>query len=225
VVFGRYKKPNGFVDSRSTNQYSLWVIFILFSRVLWAWAIVVSGPYRGSRADLNAGTVQLRRVCSSVSVACAVGGPKHELWHLAHSCTHINAIETVIRDVSLPRQTNNFYLMMLHINPKAVPFALTADNKVPLSNRDNIFWDESGDVLLVTKDKIAVLFQKTLLLQYSETARSALGHIAEQPEYDRWMPTLELACNAAELRDVLEYLQSQKQYVLLLSIRLGQLFK
>jgi hypothetical protein len=92
-----------------------------------------------------------------------------------------------------------------------------------LSNRDDIFWDESGDVLLITKDKIAVLFQKTLLLQYSETARSALGHIAKQPQYDRWMPVLELGCNATELRDVLEYLLSQKQYVLLLSIRLGRL--
>ena len=113
---------------------------------------------------------------------------------------------------------------MLRINPNAVPFALTADNKVPLSNRDNIFWDEGGDVLLITKDKIAVLFQKTLLLQYSETVRSALGHTATQPQYDRWMPILELGCNATELRDVLEYLLSQKQYVLL-SIRPGRLFK
>ena len=166
-------------------------------------------------------------VCSSVSVAHAqaVGGPNHKLWHLAPSCTRINASETVIRDSSLPRQINNFCLTMLLINPNAVPFALTADNKVPLSNRDNIFWDESGDVLLITKDKIAVLFPKTLLLQHSETARSALGHIAEQPQHDRWMPVLELGCNAAELRAVLEYLQSLKQYVLLLSIRLGRPFK
>lgn len=120
-----------------------------------------------------------------------------------------------------PVRSNNFYLTMLHINPNAVPFALTADNKVPLSNRDNIFWDESGDVLLITKDKIAVLFQKAFLLQYSGTAKSALGHIAKQPQYDRWMPVYELACNATELRDVLEYLQSLRQYVLLLSIRSG----
>lgn len=158
-------------------------------------------------------------VCSesSVSVACAVGGPKHELWHLAHSCTHINVIETVIRAVSLPlypRQINSFYLTMLRINPNAVPFALTADNKVPMSNRDNIFWDESGDVLLITKDKMAVLFQKALLLQYSQTARSALSHTEKQPQNDRWMPILELGCNATELRNVLEYLQSRKQYVL-----------
>ena len=139
------------------------------------------------------------------------------------TCTHINAIETVI-NVSLPlypRQINNFYLTMLRINPDVVSFALTVDNKVPLSNRDNIFWDESGDVLLITKDKIAVLFQKAPLLQYSEMARSTLGHIAGQPQHDRWMPILELGCNAVELGAVLEYIQSRKQYVLLLSIRIG----
>jgi len=114
---------------------------------------------------------------------------------------------------------------MLRINPNAVPFALTADNKVPLSNRDNIFWDESGDVLLITKDKRAVLSQKTPLLKYSKTVKSALGHIAKQPQYDIWMPVLELGCTAVQLRDVLQYLRSREQYVLLLSIRSGRLFK
>lgn len=115
--------------------------------------------------------------------------------------------------------------MRLRINPDSVPFALTADNKVPLSNRDNIHWDESGDILLITKDEIAVLFQKALLLQYSETARSALGHTvtAKQPQDDDiWMPTFELACNATELGAVLEYLLSRKQYVLL-TTRSGRL--
>jgi hypothetical protein len=120
-----------------------------------------------------------------------------------------------------PVRSNNLHLAMLRINPNAVPFALTADDKVPSSNRDDIFWDDGGDVLLITKDEKAVLFQKTLLLQYSETARSALGHIAKQPQYDRWMPILELGCSATELRDVLEYLLSRKQYVLPLSIRPG----
>jgi hypothetical protein len=110
---------------------------------------------------------------------------------------------------------------MLRINPNAVPFALTADNNVPSSNRDDDLWDESGDVLLITNDKIAVLFQKTLLLQYSKTARSALSHIEKQPQVDTWTPILELGCNATELRNVLEYLQLQKKYVLLPSIRSG----
>jgi hypothetical protein len=103
---------------------------------------------------------------------------------------------------------------MLRINPNAVPFALTADNKVPEVMRDSTFWDDSGDVLLITKDKIAVLFRKALLLRYSEVVRSLLGHIAEQPQDDRWMPILELECNATELRAVLEYLLLQEQYVL-----------
>ena len=113
---------------------------------------------------------------------------------------------------------------MLLINPNAVPFALSADNNVPVSNRDDTFWDESGDVLLITADKKAVLFQKTLLCQYSETARSSLGHIEKQPQQDKSVPILELACNAAELRDVLEYLLLRKQYVLQ-SIRSERLFK
>lgn len=104
---------------------------------------------------------------------------------------------------------------MLRINPDTVPFALTADDKVPLSNRDDTFWDESGDVLLITEDKIAVVFGKTLLLQYSETARSALGHIENQPQHDIWMPKYEPACNIHYLRNILEYLLQEKQYVLL----------
>lgn len=153
-----------------------------------------------------------------------LGAPNTSYGTSHISCTHINAIVTVIKDVPLPRQINNFYLAMLRINPVAVPFALTDDNKVPLSNRDDIFWDESGDILLVTKDKRAVLFQKALLLRYSGTIRSALGHMPEQLEDDTWMPVLELGCNATELRAVLEYLLSQKQYVLL-SIRSRRLFK
>jgi len=126
-------------------------------------------------------------------------------------CAHINAIEAVIKDVSLPLHLYNFCLAMLLINPNAVPFTLTTDNKVPVSNRDTTFWDESGDVLLITKDKMAVLFRKALLLQYSQMVQSSLGHIAKQPQDDRWMPILELGCNATELRAVLEYLLSREQ--------------
>ena len=104
---------------------------------------------------------------------------------------------------------------MLRINPNAVPFALTADNKVPEAIRDTTFWDDGGDVLLITKDNLAVLFRKALLLRYSETVRSLLGHIAKQPQdLERWMPILELECNATELRAVLEYLLLQEQYVI-----------
>jgi hypothetical protein len=102
---------------------------------------------------------------------------------------------------------------MLHINPNAVPFALTADNKVPEALRDATLWDDNGDVLLITKDKTAVLLRKALLLRYSETVRSLLGHVPEQPQNDTWMPILELECNATELRAVLEYLRLQEQYV------------
>ena len=109
---------------------------------------------------------------------------------------------------------NRLCLAMLRINPNAVPFALTADNKVPEAIRDTTYWDDGGDVLLISKDKMAVLFRKTLLLRYSETIRSLLGHIAEQPQHDRWMPTLELECNTTELRAVLEYLLLQEQYVI-----------
>jgi hypothetical protein len=112
---------------------------------------------------------------------------------------------------------------MLTINPNAVPFPLTADNEVPVWNRDTTFWDDSGDVLLITTDKIAVLFQKAVLLQYSVTVQSSLGHISEQPQDNTWMPILELGCNATELRNVLEYLLLLREQYVLLSIRSGRL--
>ena len=102
---------------------------------------------------------------------------------------------------------------MLYINPEAAPFALTADNNVPESIRDTTYWDDSGDILLVTKDGIAVLLRMKLLLRYSETIRSLIGHIAGVPQDGLWTPILELECNAAELRTVLEYLLLQEQYV------------
>jgi hypothetical protein len=102
---------------------------------------------------------------------------------------------------------------MLHINPESAPFALTADNDVPEAIRDASYWDDGGDVLLVTKDGIAVLLRMKLLLRYSETIRSLIGHIAEMPQDGLWTPILELQCNAAELRAVLEYLLLQEQYV------------
>jgi hypothetical protein len=102
---------------------------------------------------------------------------------------------------------------MLYINPEAAPFALTADNKVPEAIRDTAYWDDSGDVLLITKDGVAVLLRMKLLLRYSETIRSLIGHIAGMPQDGLWTPILELECNAAELRAVLEYLLLQEQYV------------
>jgi hypothetical protein len=107
---------------------------------------------------------------------------------------------------------------MLCINPGAAPFAVTADNKVPEAIRDTVYWDDSGDVLLVTKDGIALLLRMKLLLRHSETIWSLIGHIAEVPQDDLWTPILELECNAVELRAVLEYLLLQEQYVQL-SIR------
>lgn len=122
-----------------------------------------------------------------------------------------------------PRQINSLYLAMLRINSCTVPFALTPDDEVPTSNRDDKFWDESGDVLLITTDKMAVLFQMTLLLKYSKTARSALGHIEKQLQYDIWIPIYEVACNAYYLNNVLEcLLVLEKQYALL-SIQSGRL--
>lgn len=100
---------------------------------------------------------------------------------------------------------------MLHINPEAAPFALTADNKVPEAIRDTAYWDDNGDVLLVTKDGVALLLRMKLLLRYSETIRSLIGHIAGMPQDGLWTPILELECNAAELRAVMEYLQLQEQ--------------
>lgn len=104
---------------------------------------------------------------------------------------------------------------MLCINPGAAPFSLTADNKVPEAIRDTVHWDDSGDVLLVTKDGIALLLRMKLLIRHSETIRSLIGHIAEMPQDGLWTPILELECNAVELRAVLEYLLLQEQYVLL----------
>jgi hypothetical protein len=104
---------------------------------------------------------------------------------------------------------------MLRINPHTVPFALTTDNKVPSPNRDDTFWDESGDVLLVTEDNIAVVFKMALLLQYSATARSALGHIENQTQNDIWMPKYEPACEIPYLKNVLLFLRQEKLYVLL----------
>ena len=102
---------------------------------------------------------------------------------------------------------------MLCINPGAAPFALTADNKVPEAIRDTLYWDDNGDVLLVTKDGKALLLRMKLLLRHSETIRSLIGHIAGVPQDDLWTPILELECNAAELRAVVEYLLLQEQYV------------
>ena len=129
----------------------------------------------------------------------------------------INAVGIAIKMLDFPFTPviNSLCLAMLRINPNAVPFALTTDNKVPEAIRDTTFWDDGGDVLLITKDQMVVLFRKTLLLRYSETVRSLLGHIEKQPQdLDRWMPILELECNASELRAVLEYLLLQEQYVI-----------
>ncbi|KAI0004519.1 hypothetical protein BJV74DRAFT_380157 [Russula compacta] len=99
---------------------------------------------------------------------------------------------------------------MSHINPDAAPFALTLDNEVPKNIRDTTYWDDNGDVLLVTKDGIAFLLQMELLLRYSETVKSLLGHIAGMPQDGLWTPILELECSATELRAVLEYLLLQQ---------------
>jgi hypothetical protein len=101
---------------------------------------------------------------------------------------------------------------MPHIKPDA-PFALTPDNKVPKPIRDDAYWDDDGDVLLVTKDGIVFLLRMNLLLRYSETIRSLLGHVAGVPQDGLWTPVLELECSATELRAVLEYLLLQEQYV------------
>lgn len=99
---------------------------------------------------------------------------------------------------------------MSHINPDAAPFALTPDNEVPKAIRDTTYWDDNGDVLLVTKDGIAFFLQMELLLRNSETVKSLLGHIAGMPQDGLWTPILELECSAIELRAVLEYLLLQR---------------
>jgi hypothetical protein len=104
---------------------------------------------------------------------------------------------------------------MPYIKPDAAPFTLTPDNKVPKPIRDTAYWDDDGDVLLVTKDGIVFLLHMNLLLRYSETIKSLLGHVAGVPQDGLWTPVLELECSATELRTVLEYLLSREQYVLL----------
>jgi hypothetical protein len=101
---------------------------------------------------------------------------------------------------------------MLHIKPDA-PFALTPDNNVPKPIRDDVYWDDDGDVLLVTKDDIVFLLRMDLLLRYSETIKCLLGHVAGVSQDGLWTPVLELECSATELRAVLEYLLLKEQYV------------
>ncbi|KAI0250816.1 hypothetical protein BJV78DRAFT_1283035 [Lactifluus subvellereus] len=100
---------------------------------------------------------------------------------------------------------------MLCIKPDAAPFALTPNNEVPKPIRDTAYWDDDGDVLLVTKDGIVFFLRMNLLLRYSETIRSLLGHVAGVPQEGLWTPVLELECTASELRAVLEYLLLQEQ--------------
>ncbi len=102
---------------------------------------------------------------------------------------------------------------MLNINPEIAPFTLTPDNQVPEAIRDTEYWDDGGDVLLVTKDGMVVFLRMNILIRYSETIRGLLSHLAGVPQEDLWTPILELQCSAAELRAVLEYLRSQEQYV------------
>ncbi|KAH9065418.1 hypothetical protein EDB87DRAFT_1067622 [Lactarius vividus] len=100
---------------------------------------------------------------------------------------------------------------MLNINPQIAPFTLTPDNQVPEVIRDTEYWDDDGDVLLVTKDGTVVFLRMNMLIRYSETIRGLLNHIAGVPQEDLWTPILELQCSATELRAVLEYLRLQEQ--------------
>lgn len=102
---------------------------------------------------------------------------------------------------------------MLNINPQTAPFTLTTDNQVPEAIRDTEYWDDGGDVLLVTKDGMVVFLRMNTLIRYSDTIRCLLSHIAEVPQQGLWTPILELQCSATELRAVLEYLRLQEQYV------------
>ncbi len=102
---------------------------------------------------------------------------------------------------------------MLNINPQIAPFTLTPDNQVPEAIRDTVYWDDGGDVLLVTKDGMVVFLRMNMLIRYSETIRGLLSHIAGMPQEGLWTPILELQCSATELRAVLEYLRLQEQYV------------
>jgi len=100
---------------------------------------------------------------------------------------------------------------MLNLNPQTAPFTLTPDNQVPEAIRDTEYWDDGGDILLVSKDGVAVFHRMNMLIRYSETIKGLLGHIAGVPQEDLWTPILELQCNATELRAVLEYLRLQEQ--------------
>ena len=102
---------------------------------------------------------------------------------------------------------------MININPQMAPFTLTTDNQVPEAIRDTVYWDDGGDVLLVTKDGMVVFLRMNMLIRYSETIRGLLGHIAGVPQEGLWTPILELQCSAAEIRAVLEYLRLKEQYV------------
>ncbi|KAH8998582.1 hypothetical protein EDB92DRAFT_1186502 [Lactarius akahatsu] len=100
---------------------------------------------------------------------------------------------------------------MLNINPQTAPFTLTPDNQVPEAIRDTEYWDDGGDVLLVTKDGTVMFLRMDMLIRYSETIRGLLNHIAGVPQEGLWTPILELQCSATELRAVLEYLRLQEQ--------------
>ncbi|KAH9042131.1 hypothetical protein EDB85DRAFT_1886127 [Lactarius pseudohatsudake] len=100
---------------------------------------------------------------------------------------------------------------MLNINPQTAPFTLTPDNQVPEAIRDTEYWDDGGDVLLVTKDGTVVFLRMNTLIRHSETIRGLLNHIAGVPQEGLWTPILELQCSATELRAVLEYLRLQEQ--------------
>ena len=102
---------------------------------------------------------------------------------------------------------------MLNLNPQIAPFTLTPDNQVPEAIRDTEYWDDAGDILLVTTDGVVVFLRMNMLIRYSETIKGLLGHIAGVPQEGLWTPILELQCSATELRAVLEYLRLQEQYV------------
>ena len=102
---------------------------------------------------------------------------------------------------------------MLNLNPQIAPFTLTPDNQVPEAIRDTEYWDDDGDILLVTKDGMVVFLRMNMLIRYSETIRGLLNHIAGVPQEGLWTPILELQCSSTELRAVLEYLRLQEQYV------------
>lgn len=100
---------------------------------------------------------------------------------------------------------------MLNINPQIAPFTLTPDNQIPEAIRDTVYWDDGGDVLLVTKDGMVVYLRMSMLIRYSETIKGLLSHISGVPQDDLWTPILELQCSASELRAVLEYLRLKEQ--------------